>query len=114
MLRGRWKIASFGRLGADRSRSEAEQQKSVWDVPLLQFASRLPDRDQWEKEIHLRSPWVEAFRIAPSKARVLPVEEQINHCVQEFKRVNRVEAVISRALEQKAVFEMEVNEGEAR
>ena len=42
-----------------------------------------------------------------------------NHSVQEFRRkskerVTRVEAVISRALEQKVVFETEVQEGEAR
>ena len=63
-------------------------------------------------------PLVEALRVARPKAKVLPLEEQITACKnfveRARKRVTRVEAVISRALEQKVVFETEVQEGEAR
>ena len=66
----------------------------------------------------LAKPLVEALPLACSKAKVLPVEDQIIACKNFIerarKRVNRVEAVISRALEQKVVFETEVEEGEAR
>ena len=59
-----------------------------------------------------------ALRIACSKAKVLLVEDQIIACKNFIerarKRVNQVEAVISRALEQKVVFETEVKEGETR
>ena len=61
---------------------------------------------------------VEALRIARSKAKVLLVEEQIiaykNFVERAIKRVNLVEAIIPRTLEQKAVFQTEVQEGEAR
>ena len=155
---------SFGRLGADRSMSAAQvrqvaqswpeaerpgnskrsqsaaggltkqQQKSFWDVPLQQSASRPPDRVSAEAteevqrlEAALSSlgegnpqakPLVEALRVARAKAKVLPLEEQIIACKnfveRARKRVTRVQAVISRALEQKVVFETEVQEGEAR
>ena len=155
---------SFGRLGADRSMSAAQvrqvaqvgqqaerpgnskrsqsaagglikqQQKSVWDVPLLQSASRPPDRlsaEAIEEVQRLEAapsalgegnphakPLVEALRVARAKAKVLLLEEQIIACKnfveRARKRVTRVEAVISRALEQKVVFETEVQEGEAR
>ena len=63
-------------------------------------------------------PLVEALRVARAKAKVLLLEEQIvasqNFVERARKRVTRVEAVISRALEQKVVFETEVQEGEAR
>ena len=59
-------------------------------------------------------PLVEALRVARAKAKVLPLEEQIITCKnfveRARKRVTRVEA----ALEQKVVFETEVQEGEAR
>ena len=113
---------------------DSTKQKSVWDVPLLQGPSRPPDRVSAEatEEVHrleaalsalgegnpLAKPLVEALRIARSKAKVLLLEEQIiacKHFVERArKRVSRVEAVISRALEQKVVFEKEVQEGEAR
>ena len=106
-----------------------QQQKSVWDV-----ASRPPDRGSAEATEEVRrleaalsalgegnphaKPLVEALRVARAKAKVLPLEEQIIACKnfveRARKRVTRVEAVISRALEQKVVFETEVQEGEAR
>ena len=102
-----------------------QQQKSVWDVPLLQSASLPPDRVSaeateevqrleaalsalGERKRHAK-PLVEALRVARAKAKVLPLEEQIVACKnfvkRARKRVTRVEAVISRALEQKVVFE---------
>ena len=111
-----------------------QQQKSVWDVPLLQSASLPPDRVSaeateevqrleaalsalGERKRHAK-PLVEALRVARAKAKVLPLEEQIVACKnfvkRARKRVTRVEAVISRALEQKVVFETVVQEGEAR
>ena len=59
---------------------------------------------------------VEAFRNAHSKAKILLLEDQIskNFIERARKRVSRVKAVIFRALEQKVVFEKEVQEGEAR
>ena len=113
---------------------DSTKQKSAWDVPLLQAPSRPPDRVSAEatEEVHRLEAalsalgegnphaklLVEALRIARSKAKVLPVEEQIIACKNFVergrKRVSRVEAVISRALEQKVVFEKEVQEGEAR
>ena len=115
----------FGWLGADCSRSEAQ---------VGQVAQSWPAGSSWKNpsavsqplEIPpalgegnpLAKPLVEALRIARSKAKVLPLEEQIIACKhfveQARKRVSRVEAVISRALEQKVVFEKKVQDGEAR
>lgn len=114
--------------------SPKQQQKSDWDVPVLQPASRSPDKVSAEATEEVQrleaalsalgegnphaKPLVEALRVARSKAKVLPVEEQIIACKnfveRAKKRVMRVQAVISRALEQKVVFETEVQEGEAR
>ena len=111
-----------------------QQQKPVWDVPLLQSASRPPDRVSAEVTEEVQrleaalsalgegnphaKPFVKALRVARAKAKVLLLDEQIIACKnfveRARKRVNRVEAVISRALEQKVVFETQVQESEAR
>ena len=108
-------------------------QKSVWEVPLLQSASRPSDRVSAEatEEVHrleatlsamgqgnpLAKLLVEALGSALSKAKVLLLVEQIIACKnfveRARKRVTRV-SVISRAFEQKVVFATEVQEGEAR
>ena len=105
-----------------------QQQKSTWDVPSAN--SQSPSRQSFRRG-HRRgashrleaalsalgtgNPLAKrlvALRIARSKAKVLPLEEQIIACKKFVertrKRVSRVWAVISRALEK------EVQEGEAR
>ena len=73
---------------------------------------------RWEKEIHLRSLWWRLFELPVPRRKFFLLVEQIiacKHFVERArKRVSRVEAVVSRALEQKVVFEKEVQEGEAR
>ena len=63
-------------------------------------------------------PLVEALRIARAKSAVLPLQQRIQSCksyVERAKqRVVRAEAVITRAVEQKAICEGEVTEGEKR
>ena len=139
---------SFGRLGADCSRSEAP----------LKFLSAVsqpleipPNRNQLgTTSANPQSPSRQSFRRAIEEVHRLeaalsalgegnplvkpsvegpsncPFQGQsssfgrANRCVQAFssneqgKRVSRVEAVISRALEEKVVFEKEVQEGEAQ
>ena len=81
------------------------QQKSVWDVPFLQAASHPPDRVSAEaaEEVHhleaavsvlgdgnpLVKPLVEALRIVRSKAKVLPVEDQIIACKNFIERARK-------------------------
>ena len=59
-----------------------------------------------------------ALRVVRAKSKVLPVNERIEACkgfIEKAKRrFTRTEAVISRAHEQKSIFEAEVLDGEAR
>ena len=63
-------------------------------------------------------PLVEALRIARAKSAVPPLQQRIQSCklcIERAKqRVVRAEAVITRAVEQKAICEGEVAEGEKR
>ena len=64
------------------------------------------------------NPLKEALRVAPARASVRPVEERVESCKffleRAKKRVERAQAVVDRAREQKALYEAEVAEGEAR
>ena len=60
----------------------------------------------------------EALRVAQNKAKLPPIQEQLESCKtfldRARKRVLRAQAVIDRATEQKAVYESEVAEGQCR
>ena len=64
------------------------------------------------------TPLKEAIRVARAKSKVLPVTERIEACKSFIerarKRLVRTEAVIAKAQEQKAIFESELRDGEAR
>ena len=66
----------------------------------------------------LVKPLQEALRAAQTEASVLPVQERVESCKlfleRARKRVQRAQEVIDRACEQKALYEAEVVEGEAR
>ena len=82
-----------------------QQQKSVWDVPLLQSASRPPDRVSAEATEEVQrleaalsalgegnphaKPLVEALRVARAKAKVLLLEEQIIACKNFVERARK-------------------------
>ena len=64
------------------------------------------------------NPLKEALRVAQARASARPVEERVESCKlfleRARKRVERAQAVVDRAQEQKALHEAEVVEGEAR
>ena len=63
------------------------------------------------------NPLKEALRVAQARASVRPVEERVESCklfLERAKRVERAQAVVDRAREQKALCEAAVAEGEAR
>ena len=66
----------------------------------------------------LSKPLQEALRAAQVRASVPPIQERVDSCKlfleRARKRVHRAQEVIDRAHEQKAVYETEVAEGEAR
>ena len=66
----------------------------------------------------LCAPLKDALRIVRAKSKVLPVKERVEACKgfieRAKKRLTRTEAVISRAHEQKSIFEAAVRDGEAR
>ena len=94
--------------------------KQKWDVPLLQAPKATEKVHRLEAALSALGEGNQAFG-GPSNC---PFQGQTsssggaNHCKnfveRARKRVSRVEAVISRALEQKVVFEKEVQEGELR
>ena len=57
----------------------------------------------------------DALRVVRAKSKVLPVCERVEACKcfieRAKKRLTRTEAVISRAHEQKLIFEAEVRDG---
>ena len=64
------------------------------------------------------NPLKEALRVAQARASVRPVVERVESCKlfleRARKRVERAQAVVDRAQEQKALYEAEVVEGEAK
>ena len=66
----------------------------------------------------LCAPLKDALRVVRAKSKVHPVKERVEACKgfieRAKKRLTRTEAVISRAHEQKSIFEAEVRDGEAR
>ena len=64
------------------------------------------------------TPLKEALRIARAKSKVLPVSERIEACKSFIERARKclvwTEAVIAKAQEQKAIFDLELQDGEAR
>ena len=70
-----------------------------------------------ENNIHAKSLH-EALRVARNKTKLPPIQEQVESCKSFLerarKRVLRAQAVIDRAVEQKAVCEKEVADGEVR
>ena len=70
-----------------------------------------------ENNVHAKSLH-EALRVARNKTKLPPIQEQVESCKSFLdrarKRVLRAQAVIDRAVEQKAVYEKEVADGEVR
>ena len=70
-----------------------------------------------ENNVHAKSLH-EALRVARNKTKLPPIQDQVESCKSFLerarKRVLRAQAVIDRAVEQKAVYEKEVADGEVR
>ena len=66
----------------------------------------------------LVKPLQEALRVAQARASVHPIQERVDSCKlfleRAEKRVQRAQEVIDRACEQRALYDAEVVEGEAR
>ena len=100
------------------SRFRGSVRPSERDGVLLQrHRSRPPEEVAAEASSEV-APLKDALRVVRAKSKVPPVNERVEACKgfieRAKKRLTRTEAVISRAHEQKSIFEAEVRDGEAR
>ena len=70
-----------------------------------------------ENSVHAKA-LQDALHVAQNKAKLPPIQDQVESCKtfleRARKRVLRAQVVIDRAIEQKAIYELEVAEGQRR